>query len=232
MYFDLVFVGGSFMAGNMLATDMSFKGLMYFISVMLIIRDIWFSHMLRHARFHIASGAHNEIENLFLLFVTLLMLHVEKTSVIVDPGSGVAMSFTIIYLVIATFNCLYDLEYTIEDVDDVQHKRQRTHHRMPVLKEAITICVLIGALAYIIMYHDSTLDFMWIPWILATQAYEPINLLFLYYSRQRDTFKHDVRQPCAGGASCPAHLRPVGHTRCHNTRTHTHNTAAALHRRP
>eukprot|EP00040_Diaphanoeca_grandis_P025294 m.139882 g.139882 ORF g.139882 m.139882 type:complete len:492 (+) comp30089_c1_seq1:272-1747(+) len=160
-FFDLVFVGGAFAVGDMLKSDLSPNGIMIFISAVLLLRWVWWGKVMRDTRFHFSSAFHKSLDVIHLVFAMIMVLNFEPTPKIIDAKTNAALGVSFGLLGTRILDMIRDLEIDIACKVPGYFRRSCYSHIVVLIcsGSAITYC-----------YSADTLEYIWIPWLLAGET--------------------------------------------------------------
>eukprot|EP00040_Diaphanoeca_grandis_P025295 m.139892 g.139892 ORF g.139892 m.139892 type:complete len:500 (+) comp30089_c1_seq3:268-1767(+) len=160
-FFDLVFVGGAYAAGNMLKSDLSANGIMIFLSSALLLRWVWSTKVIRDTRFVFNSSFHTGLDVVHLVMTMVMVLNYETTAKLTDASSNAALGVSTGLLGTRIIDALRDLEITLM-CEGTEAKRvfwmQLPNHILVLASAAVAI---------VYSLRSSSLDYIWIPWLLA-----------------------------------------------------------------
>ena len=94
----------------MLKEDLSVEGVMFFVSVVVVLRDVWIDRLYALAAFHYESLYHLIFDGLNLALVLFLCLQIEATKYMKNPEADTAFTFTITLLAIKCLTLMQTIE--------------------------------------------------------------------------------------------------------------------------
>lgn len=185
LFFDLIFVGGAYAAGNLLKAGLHLHGILMFSAVMLVLRDTWNIKVLRDGRFHFDSAFHSLLDMFHLVLVMLLVLQVEEYQRMQDGSTGSALGFSVISLLIRAMEFGRNAE--ISKTSATPNGKRTWKTGAPT--DIVGLVAFSAACWYAASNDDLTL--IWIPWMVAPVLSPILYMKLMVRSKRRGTSKRD-----------------------------------------